>query len=148
MQTWHMCVLGGGEGLCCPVFKAWASPMAWDVCFFKAGLFWLSKAVYVVSLLLVFSKFPCCPWIQVLIWRCDLMFSALSSTCESSQKHQMNPRQGSPQGNILCTQLESVGGNSEPPFVAPVVKIQATDKSILHLVQWICLVLLYFWEAC
>lgn len=144
----HVCVLQGEEEeLCCPVFRAWANPMAWDVCFCKTGLFWLSKAVYIVSLHLAFSKFPCCPWIQVLIWRCDLVFSALSSTSECSQQHQMNPRQGFPQGNVLCTQLESVGGNSEPPFEVPIVKIQATDKSFLHLVQWIYLMLLYFWEA-
>lgn len=149
-QCWYdTCVcLGRRRGTLLPCVQSLSKPcglgclLLWDrlVLAFQSCL--CSQSAFGFFKVFPLAMDPSC---HLKMW--PYVFSAKSSTYECSQQHQMNPRQGFPQGNVLCTQLESVGGNSEPPSEVPVVKIQATDKSFLHLVQWVYLMLPCFWEA-
>lgn len=77
------------------------------VCFFDTGLFWLLWAIFAVSLHLACSDLLCCPQIQVLIWRYDLVYYVIYIihkavfVCAVGSTG-LNPRQGFQRNGILC----------------------------------------------
>lgn len=90
------------------------------VCFFETGLFWLPRAIYAVSQHLACSKFlPKSKFSSGDIGPC--VFSVSSCLCECSQH--LEPKAGVPEGCIrCCIQLQMMGGNSNSPLEASLVK--------------------------
>lgn len=155
----RVCILGGeGAGLCAlhsdsvePEQAPWLGMFA---CLFETGLFWLPRAVYAVSLHLAFSKFLHYPQIQVLVWRRDLMCFLLNVAFVSAPSS-TSWTQGKTSHGVMSLALSWREGGRQFRVTfwgfyceeQALPAFHATEETFPHLVQWVCTMLPYFWEA-